>query len=173
MSRPWMAASLLLLAACDVGDLSKRVTGSVVSTTIEATKGVADGFQDGVAQGRKAARSTDGSVVLSTHDEVADATELAVVEVYPHGSGAEVVLSIENTTDTPVHLIGLQDVGGALLIDGDGFATGLSSSAIDTLGKAIAVPPRAKVRATLQFEGTADDAATVRVWGQDLDVPAI
>ena len=170
MHRLLLLTPILLCLGCDVGDLSKTVTEGAVSTAIEATKGVADGFNDGVAEGRKGATSVDGSQVLSTHAEIASSTQIDVIEVLEFGDRAQVVLSVENLTHTPVHLIGLHDEGGALLIDGEGFATRLDESSLEALGKAIEVPPNAKVKATLVFEAAASEATAVRVWGQDLPV---
>lgn len=159
--------SVLALAACDVGDTVSSITSGVVGTTIDASKGMAEGFKTGVQEGRKDARSVDGSTVLTTAAEVAGATTLWVEEVVPAGDGhVEVVLGIENLTASPLRLIGLTNEGGAVVIDADGFATPLAAPA-----EAIGVPPQARVRASLRFEGDAEETATVRVWGQDLAVP--
>ena len=162
----------LALGACDVGDTASSVTSQVVGKTVEATKGVADGVKEGVQEGRKDAASVDGSQVLSTAEEVAAATTLSVfsVQAGTDGAGAsraEVVLAVENTTDAPLHLIGLADQGGALVIDKDGFASPLSP--LD--GGTIQVPPHAKVKTTLTWKGDPGTAASVRVWGQELPVP--
>jgi hypothetical protein len=158
----WVLAGML---ACDIGDATKDITSGVVSTTVEATKGVAEGIQDGVEEGRKGPE-IDGSVVLSTPAEIAKATTLSVFEVNAGGGGTQVVLAVENNTDKPLHLIGLSEDGGPQLIDQDGFSTQLMSR--ETL---IEVPPKAKIKHTLQFVGDAEKAASVRVWGQDLAIP--
>ena len=160
--------SVLVLAGCDVGDTVSAITSGVVGTTIDASKGAAEGFKSGVQEGRKDARSVDGSTVLTTAAEVAGATTVWVEEVTAAGEGkVEVVLGIENLTATPLRLIGLTNDGGALAIDANGFATPLAAPA-----EAIAVPPQARVRASLWFEGDAAATAAVRVWGQELPVPA-
>lgn len=158
----WVLTGFL---ACDIGDATKDITSGVVSTTVEATKGVAEGIQDGVEEGRKGTE-IDGSVVLSTPAEIAKATTLSVFEVRSAAGGTEVVLAVENKTDRPLHLIGMAEDGGPQLVDVDGFSTPLLGR--DTK---IIVPPKAKIKHALQFSGEADNAATVRVWGQDLTVP--
>lgn len=167
---PFTAA--VALAGCDIGDAAKDVTSEVVATTIEATKGVADGVKDGVKEGRKGSESLDGARVLSTYEEISVATTLSVFEVRPSGGAVEVVLAVENITDAPVHLIGLSEDGGALLIDADGFSTPLLSRAITELRQAIVVPAHAKVKAPLRFEAADGTPTAIRVWGHELAVPA-
>jgi hypothetical protein len=165
----WMGMAVLV--GCDVGDASRGLTSWVVGNTIETTKGVADGVKTGVQEGRKGTTSTDGSQVLSTSEEVAAHTRLSVVEVQSAGEGlVDVVVAVENVTSTPLRLIGLKDEGGALLVDDNGFATPLADGSSGD-HKPILVPPEAKVRTVVRFEGEAETAAAVRVWGQELHVP--
>lgn len=166
-------AAAVAMAGCDVGDATKDVTAGVVSTTVEATKGVAGGVKEGIKEGRKGTRSLDGARVLSTADEVAEATTLTVFTARPAGDRFEVVLAVENTTDEPVHLVGLSEEGGALLVDAEGFSTRLAARDLKAMSKAIAVPPKAKVKAPLMFDPPDAAAATVRVWGQDLALPEV
>lgn len=164
--------ALITILACDVGDTSRAVTSTVVGRTVEASKGVVDGLQEGIEDGRKSAESVDGSLVVSTAAEVAAATALSVWAVEDTDAGVDVVLSIENLTHQSLHLIGLDGEGGALLIDPDGFATALGPNAPGTTATAaIVVPPKAKVKATLPFPEAHDGAAAVRVWGAELPVP--
>jgi hypothetical protein len=167
--RPIASFALLLgLTACDIGDATKKVTSGVVGTTVEATKGLAAGVKDGIDEGRKGATSTDGSTVLSTPAEIAASTQIAVFAVEGGSDGTVVVLAIENTSDTPVHIIGLTSATEALAIDRDGFSSGLQP--LD--GGTLVVPAHAKVKARFKAEGAPESIATVRIFGQDLAAPA-
>lgn len=157
---------LLFTVGCDIGDATRDVTAGVVGTTVEVSKETVNGVRDGIEQGRKDARSADDAIVLTEPATIATATRIHVHEVKAHGDGTEVVLAIANITSVPVHLTGLAQDGGALLIDTEGFATALDTSL--TLPRTIAVPPNAKVKASMTFDGVPSQAAAVRVWGQDL-----
>lgn len=164
--------ALMTILACDVGDTSRTVTSTVVGRTVEASKGVVDGLQEGIEDGRKSAESVDGSLVVATPAEVAAATVLSVWAVEETDAGIDVTLAIENLTHESLHLIGLDGEGGAILIDPDGFATPLAKGSPGTTATAaIVVPPKAKVKATLAFPQATDGAAAVRVWGAELTVP--
>lgn len=160
---------LLLSLACDVSEGSKKVTEKVVGKTIEATKGTAQGIKSGIEAGRKNAKSVDGSIVLSTKEEIFERASISVLEINEAKTGAvEVVLAIENTSDDSLHLIGLNSEGGALLIDNEGFATNIHPLSEGQLGQAIKVPPKAKIKQSLLFKGHAATAKAVRLWGTDI-----
>ena len=163
---------LFWLQGCDVSETTKNVTSGVIGTTVEATKGVADGVREGIEEGRKGATSPDGSMVLSTPEEIYEVTEITVLGAKVSGDAAEIVISVENTGDAPTHLIGLGSEGGALLIDSEGFSTQLTVQSMGQLGEAIKVPPKAKVKESLFFIGDATNAAAIRLWGKDIPVPA-
>ena len=160
-----------MLSSCK-GENAKDATAAVVGKTVEMTKGIGSGIGDGIEKGRKQTISADGSKVLSLPAEVMEAVDIAVYEISPgKPRGANVVVAVTNKTATPVHLIGLQAQGGALLIDKEGFSTPLLENAPGQLGEAIVVPPNAKVKATLVFQGDAEKVAGVRLWGKDFAAP--
>ena len=127
----------MLSLACDVSESSKSVTG-VVGTTIEATKGTAEGIKAGIESGRKNAKSSDGSIVTTTQEEIFKRVSINMLEVKEAKSEAvEIVLAIENSSDDLIHLIGLNADGGALLIDTEGFATNIHPLSEGQPGQAI------------------------------------
>ncbi|MCY1080468.1 hypothetical protein [Archangium lansingense] len=163
---------IFLVSACK-GETAKEVTAAVVGKAVEVTKGAGTGVVTGIEEGRKGTESTDGSRTLSKPDEVFASTELQVIEVKPASpKGVEVVLAVTNKATQPIHLLGLRDGGGAQLVDKEGFFTPLLAGAPGQLGEAIEIPPSAKVKATLIFEGNAAKAAQVRLWGRQFPVPA-
>lgn len=167
-----VAVAVVALFSCK-GENAKDATSALVGKTVELTKGIGSGIGDGIEKGRKETTSADGSKVLSLPDEVMAAVDIQVHEVSAGSpKGANVVLAVTNKTATPVHLIGLQAQGGALLVDKEGFSTPLLANAPGQLGEAIVVPPNAKVKATLVFEGDAAKVAGVRLWGKDFAAPA-
>lgn len=161
---------LMLSLACDVSESSKTVTEKVVGTTIEATKGTAEGIKAGIESGRKNAKSSDGSIVLSTKEEIFERVSIKLLEANASKSeSVEIVLAIENTSEDSLHLIGLNSEGGALLIDTDGFATNIHPLSEGQLGEAIKIPPKAKVKQSLYFKGDASKVKSVRLWGTDIN----
>jgi hypothetical protein len=163
---------VFLVAACK-GETAKDVTATVVGKAVEVTKGAGTGVVTGIEEGRKGAESTDGARSLSKPDEVFASTEFKVIEVKPASpKGVEVVLAVTNKAPQPIHLLGLRDGGGAQLVDKEGFFTPLLAGAPDQIGESIEMPPSAKVKATLIFEGDAAKAAQVRLWGREFPVPA-
>ncbi|MBU8898747.1 hypothetical protein KRR26_24360 [Corallococcus sp. M34] len=172
MRRLLIASLLLLLPACK-GETAKDVTASVVGKTVEVAKGAGSGVVEGLKEGRKGAVSTDGSHTLSTPEEVFASVELGVLGVKPaEGGGVEVQLSVENKTPAPLHLLGLQEGGGAQLVDTEGFSTQLQTRSPGQASDSIKVPPTSKVKASVFFEGEAAKAARVRLWGREFPVPA-
>ena len=153
---------------CDLSETTKSVTKGVVGGTIEVTKGAMDGLKSGIEEGRKEATSTDGSQVLSTADEIFDTVHITVLEVAAGEGSTTVTLGFENTAETAVHLIGLDGNGGALLIDGDGFSTGLTLGNKGQSTGAIKLPPKAKTKQSLLFQGAPKTVAGVRLWGKDI-----
>jgi hypothetical protein len=174
MLRRLLLVPLVILVSACKGETAKDVTATVVGKAVEVTKGAGSGVVAGIEEGRKGADSADGSKTLSKPDEIFATTELSVIEVKPAspGSGVEVVLAVTNKAPQPVHLLGLHDAGGAQLVDKDGFFTPLLAGAPGQLGESIKVPPSAKVKVSLIFQGEASKAAQVRLWGKDLPVPA-
>ncbi|NVJ24789.1 MULTISPECIES: hypothetical protein [Myxococcus] len=171
MRRLLLAPLLLLVPACQ-GETAKDVTAAVVGKTVEVAKGASSGVVEGLKEGRKGAVSTDGSRTLSAADEVHANTELSVLEVKASsGGGVEVVLAVTNKTAEPLHLLGLQEGGGAQLLDKDGFATSLQARSPGQAADSIKVPPSVKVKASVFFDGEADKAAKVRLWGREFTVP--
>ncbi|MHB8879557.1 MAG: hypothetical protein ACYC8T_38170 [Myxococcaceae bacterium] len=172
MNRVALVVVPLMLLGCK-GETAKDATSALVGKTVEVTKGIGSGIGDGIEQGRKNTTSADGSKVLSSPAEVLENVDLAVFEVSAApNKGVTVVMAVTNKTANPLHLIGLQAKGGALLVDKEGFSTPLLPGAPGQLGEAIVVPPSAKVKANLVFEGEAAKAASVRLWGKDFAVPA-
>ncbi|MCP3058773.1 hypothetical protein LXT21_08320 [Myxococcus sp. K38C18041901] len=172
MRRLLLAPLLLLVPACK-GETAKDVTATVVGKTVEVAKGAGSGVVEGFNEGRKGAASADGSRTLSTAEEVNANTELSVLEAKAsNGGGVEVVLAVTNKTAEPLHLLGLHEGGGAQLLDKDGFATPLQARSPGQSADSIKVPPSVKVKASIYFDGEAEKAAKVRVWGRELTVPA-
>jgi hypothetical protein len=171
MSRLVLSLLLVPLLACG-GESAQKVTSTVVGKGVEIAKGAGSGVTEGIENGRKDARSADGSRTLTSAEEVAAAIDLAVYEVKPAGERVEVVVAVTNKTPDAVHLLGLHDNGGAQVIDDEGFATPLAADAPGQLAGEIQVPPNAKVKVSLLFTGKADKVKSVRLWGRDVPVSA-
>ncbi|QSQ11114.1 hypothetical protein [Myxococcus landrumensis] len=173
MRRLLLAPLLLLVPACK-GETAKDVTATVVGKTVEVAKGAGSGVVEGFKEGRKGAVSADGSQTLSTGEEVYANTEVSVLEAKPsEAGGVEVVLALTNKTQHPLHLLGLQESGGAQLLDKEGFATPLQARSPGQSADSIKVPPSVKVKASIYFDGEAAKAEKVRLWGREFPVRSV
>ena len=167
MRRVLVAA--VLLVACK-GETTKQITSATVGKAVEITKATGTGILEGINQGRKSADSADGSKTISSPAEVLESADLAIHEVRESGNKLEVVIAVTNKTATALHLLGMNDKGGAQLLDSEGFASAVLPG-IGQQGDAITVPPSAKVKASIFFEGSLAKAAQVRLWGKDFPIP--
>lgn len=89
------------------------------------------------------------------------------------GGGTVAIMAFENTSEKAVHLIGLNGDGGALLVDGDGFSTLLRPGNKGQSLDAIKIPPKAKVKQNLYFEGQPATVTGVRLWGKDIPLQIV
>jgi hypothetical protein len=104
-------------------------------------------FRSGIEEGRKDATSVDGAQVPSTAEEIFRVGTITAIAIQQVGLGTEVSLECEHTSEQAVHLIGVG--AGALLIDGEGFSTGLTIGNKGKSTSAIKILPKAKVRQSL------------------------
>lgn len=162
---------VLLFTACDAGDLTRDATSAVVGLTVETGKGLLSGVADGVAAGRADESSRDGSTVLVDPTEVMERLTWSVHAIEPGASVTRVVLAVGNPGAEPLRVAALSRAPDTLAIDTEGFAHTLVRSPGHLLGEAIDVPPGAKVKVSLEFEGSDLPIAEVRVAGHALDVP--
>jgi len=153
---------LVLALACS-GENVKKATSTVVGKTVESTKGVASGVTEGIEEGRKAGSSVDGAMVVSTIEELNASGGVSVYAVVSVEGGSEVVVAFENKADTPMRITGLE----VMALDSEGFVKRTSTPAGE-----LTIPSKAKDRASFRFDLPAEDVGGVRVWGQEMTVPA-
>lgn len=161
---------MVCVAGCDLGSLTESITSSIVGTTVEVGKGVVEGAQSGVSEGR-GAQSIDGANVLTTTEAIRDALDFEVVDVGPTAAGPNVTIALVNDTDALVRIGRLDEHQNTLAIDVDGFAFPLVGSPGHLLGDAIDVPAHSKVKVTLAFEAGERAIGVVRIAGEDIPVP--
>ena len=161
----------LLLGVCAAlglgcsGDMWKSCTSTVVEESVEATKEVSSGVKEGIEEGRKSGESLDGARLIT---DLAELKIVGGVEVYELAGGAgstTVVLAFSNNADVPLRISGME----LEVLDDEGFVAKPSSP----LRNELTVPPKAKDKAEATYPLEPHRIQTVRLWGEDLELPAV
>lgn len=152
----------LFAIACG-GDFCQDATSTVVEQTVKGSKQVTKGIVEGVKEGRKAGESVDGAAIVTTMEELDEAGSIVVHAITPVGANAQIQFAVENTTDAPLRLSGMTFT----VLDADGFDTKLTKT-----DNARTVAPKAKDKVTIEVPIAPDRVGTIRLWGQDLEIPA-
>lgn len=160
---PFFASVGLLSLACSA-DMCRGITSAVVGTTVETTKEVTTGVAEGFEEGRKAGQSVDGAAVVSTIAELEAHGALSIYGVKAAEGGSDVIVAVENTSDAPLRVSGLQVV----VLDDEGFVKRPTEGG----NASVTVPARAKDQVHVRFDVAPEKVRTVRVWDKDLPVPA-
>ena len=159
------AAALAVLAIGGVAGC-KEVTEAVVEKGVKAAKDTTKGIADGIDKGRKEGESADGAFVVSTAGDLAGKGSIAVRALRPRVDDpkrAEIELAIENTTDRPLRLSGVE----VLALDREGFV-----KRPDAEARELTVPAHAKDLLVLSFAAEPSTLAKIRIWGADSPLPA-
>lgn len=161
------ACLALAFTTCACRRAAEKTTEKVVQTAKDAGGGISDGFD----KGRKASAGADGTVIITRYAEIAPVGKIDILGVYPAKSGGRtlVVFAATNTQAKPIQFDDLHKLGNFSIVDADGFAHALDESA--SPGKMV-VLPNSKQKMLLYFEGDAAKARTLRVYGQDVAIPA-
>lgn len=162
---PVLGVYALFLLACS-GDGCKKVTSTVVGKTVETTKGVTKGVAEGIQEGRQSGESIDGARIVYNQADLSGHGTVAVFSVEPV-EGVEgqtrIALAVENTGDQPLRL----SEPAVLVLDQDDFAHHPTDVALT-----LTVPAHAKDRLNFTVDVAPDKVKTVRLWDQDLQMPA-
>jgi hypothetical protein len=157
----WVLAIAVAAPGC------KRITETVVEKGVKAAKETTKGVTEGIDKGRKGGESVDDAFIVSKAAEVAGKGIIGVHAVRPRAENAkqaEVELALENTTDRPIRFTDIE----TLALDKENFVVRPESPP-----RELTVPPRAKERLLVVFNGEADKLAKVRLWGVDYPLPAV
>ncbi|HJN75168.1 MAG TPA: hypothetical protein QGF58_14660 [Myxococcota bacterium] len=156
-----LGASVLLVLGCS-GEMWKSCTSTVVGTTVETTKEVGSGIKEGVEEGRKSGESLDGARLITTLAELKLVGGVEVYALEPADGGSKIVLALQNTTDVPLRIANTEFE----VLDDEGFT-------VDAIGfpKELTVPANAKDKASATVPIPPERIATVRLWGEDLELP--
>jgi len=156
-----LAAVLALSAGC------KRITETVVEKGVKAAKETSKGVADGIDKGRKGGESVDDAFIVSKADELNGKGTISVYALRPRAENAkqaEVELALENTTDRPIRFTDIE----TLALDKENFVVRPESPP-----RELTVPPKAKDRLVVVFNGEAAKLTKVRLWGVDYPLPAV
>src|SRR5688572_12844512 len=99
------------------GERAKEATSTVIGKAVELGKGTASGIAEGVEEGRKGAPSADGAIVVMKWEELGTNGDITVLGKKGEGTSTVVELALENKSDAPLRLAGVEILG----FDADGF----------------------------------------------------
>jgi hypothetical protein len=161
------AGVMALLVGCS-GQSAKDASKGATKKAVEVTKGALTGLDEGFEEGRKAAESTDGARIVSTHAELQAALTLEVLAVKPgpQDGTVEVTIGLVNAGDTPVRLTSLDTKGHVIALDKDGYVCNLIQ-----VPHEVTVPAAAKLKLVAIFSGTPETIGEVRVMSEPATVP--
>ncbi len=138
---------------------------SVVSSVVKFGKEVLSGVSDGVTEGRKTGESGDGAIIVSNQNELEQFLEVSILSKTADGEkSVNVELGFKNSGYRPVRVINLKDKNAIIVVDKDGYATGLSSHNDNPFD--ITVPEQAAVKQMFNFNVPEESAFTIRIWGK-------
>jgi hypothetical protein len=159
-----VAAATLLLVGC-TGEVVERTTAGVTAKTVEVAKGAATGIDEGVEQGRKATKSVDGAVTVSTREEFAQHITAEVLSVGPgrHNGRCEVVVGFANGGNDPVRVTELDDA--VLVVDKKGYVVKPTE-----VPHTFTVPYQAKWKQSYTFACPPGEVKQFRMHGLTADV---
>ena len=149
------------------GQSAKETASTVKKKTVEVGKGTLSGVAEGIDEGRKAAESTDGALLVTNLEELNERLKVDVHSVDTSGPEVKVELVFTNTNERPVRVTNLAHKSALLLLDKEGFASEATGNISD-----ITVPERAKIKQSFSFKKSSAAApAILRIWGQEFGVP--
>jgi len=161
------SAMCFVLFGCS-GETAKKTASKVTKKAVEMTKGTLTGIEKGIEDGRKAAESTDGALIITNAEDLNNNVSISFVSVCPNDLDQSLTLDIgfENNSDKPVRIVNLHDKGNLLFLDKEGFAYELNHGPSE-----LTVPPKAKVKLPFSFKGKVNSLNKVRIYGKEFNVP--
>lgn len=162
----FLSCGTMLLAGCS-GESAKELTADAVGGLVERGKGVAAGIEEGADRGRENVAGSGGARTITRAEEIHEHVSLEVLQNRAAQGGVELVVAFGSDSQHPLHVAGLRGEGNAVLLDEEGFAMSLNH-APDT----VEIPAQSKVRVVLRFQGDASKARKLRLWGEEMEVPA-
>lgn len=169
-----LAAALGASAACADEAATEPSTikdsaKAAVSTAITAGKNLLGGVSDGVTEGRVEAQGADGSIVVSSLEQLDGqvSVQLLKLETVEEGN-LSALIGFKNTTDKPLRLINLRQTGALLAIDQEGYSSAPLPGLVNP--DDVTIPASTGVRQKFVFEGPSAEVQSIRLWGRDFEV---
>lgn len=142
---------------------------AAVSSAITAGKNLLGGATEGVTEGRESAQGADGSIVVSSLEQLDGKVTVELLKVEPSSDNSlNVLLGFKNDTDKPLRLINLRQTGALLAIDQEGYSSAPLPGQLNP--DDVTIPANTGVRQKFVFEGPVDGVQSVRLWGRDFKV---
>ncbi|WP_068826079.1 hypothetical protein [Pseudomonas sp. BMS12] len=142
---------------------------AAVSAAISAGKNLLGGVADGVTEGRESAQGSDGSIVVSSLEQLDGQVSVQLLKVESVEDGSlSALLGFKNTTDKPLRLINLRQTGALLAIDQEGYSSAPLPGLVNP--DDVTIPAKTGVRQKFIFEGTSTKVESIRLWGRDFEV---
>lgn len=142
---------------------------AAVATAITAGKNLLGGVTDGVTEGRESAQGADGSIVVSSLEQLDGQVSVQLLKVETAEDGnVNALLGFKNTTDKPLRLINLHMTGALLAIDQEGYSSAPLPGLLNP--DDVTIPAQTGVRQKFVFEGPSEGVRSIRLWGRDFEV---
>ena len=162
-----VSACVAVAVGCS-GEKAKEAAAGVTKKTVELTKGAMTGIDEGIEEGRKAAQSTDGALIVSTKvefDKVLTFEVLTVSDGATKGT-SEVVVGFANAGEAPVRVTDLASRKSVILLDAENYAC-----APLEIPQEFTVPANAKQKVSFVFKCESGKVGKIRLFGNDHEIP--
>lgn len=151
------------------GESAEDVSRAAIRRTVEVGRGVGAGVAEGAREGRESQDSIDGAHVVGDHAQLAEHGSVAVSSTSEANGETIVTLVFANDTEHPLRIAHLGEDGALLVLDGDAVTH-------EPVGRSpvgdLTVHPRSRQTLEVRFDIALADVSAVRVWGQDVALPA-
>ncbi|MCO1336286.1 hypothetical protein MO867_18295 [Microbulbifer sp. OS29] len=142
---------------------------SVVSGIVSFSKDLVGGASEGVADGRKSGKSTDGAILVNTHDDFIANLEAKIITIISSDEGGcYVEIGFKNNNELPVRLIDLKESEAIIVIDEDGYAINLFNGRGNP--EELTIPSNAGRKQQFYFATNWDEVKEVRILGEIIEL---
>lgn len=142
-----------------------ETTKTVISGVVSFGKDVLSGASEGVTEGRKTGESDDGAIIVDNQAELEKFLDVKFLNKTANGEkSVNVEMGFKNSGNKPVRVINLKDNNAIIIVDKDGYATGISFHLDNP--SAITVPEQAAIKQVFNFNIAEENAAEIRILGK-------
>lgn len=143
----------------------KEDVSKSVSNLISTSKDAISGIKEGITDGRKQGASADGSIIISTTEEMKPYVTFKVRKIEnPDNNRYTLTLIFTNQHEQPVRLINLHDDQAVLLLDEDRITSPL---VLQKSNDEVTIPRNAATRVQWTFDNVETEPAFLRIYNTE------